>query len=96
MSSEECIFSAQAFHFTLAGKFKSTFIISESANFTLGCNSTGAHFNPTKVTHGDRTDAVRHVGDLGNVRTDGNGTATFNFTVDMVSLFTNSTNSVVR
>jgi Cu-Zn family superoxide dismutase len=29
--------------------------------------------NPHSKTHGDRTDDVRHVGDLGNIETDAQG-----------------------
>src|SRR5258708_37526083 len=83
-----------SFHSAPAYSSRNSFI-SQSANFSLGCNSTGTHFNPTNVTHGDRTDLIRHVGDLGNIQTDVNGTSTFNFTVNMISLFVNSTNSFI-
>ena len=43
------------------------------------CGSTGMHFNPFNMTHGDITSPVRHVGDLGNVlAVDGSIIATLN------------------
>ena len=35
------------------------------------CKSTGGHYNPMAVDHGNRN--VGHVGDLGNVNADSNG-----------------------
>ena len=46
------------------------FHIHDFGDFSDGCMSTGAHFNPLNMTHGDRMDEMRHLGDMGNVRSD--------------------------
>ena len=59
--------------------------------FSCGGSSTGGHYNPFGVTHGNRDDAVRHVGDLGNIRAvdDGAGgtVAELDWTDPQASLF---------
>ncbi|VVU94643.1 Copper/zinc superoxide dismutase (SODC) [seawater metagenome] len=41
--------------------------IHEKADFSKGCESAGAHFNPFNKKHGGAVSIERHVGDLGNI-----------------------------
>lgn len=41
--------------------------------------SAGGHFNPEDVEHGAPTDDIRHIGDLGNLPTNAQGTADVDF-----------------
>jgi superoxide dismutase, Cu-Zn family len=49
--------------------------------------STGGHYNPDKLKHGARDDAVRHVGDLGNVLADANGVVSTSYSDNVITLF---------
>ena len=51
------------------------------------CTAAGLHFNPENVNHGDRLAQVRHVGDLGNFKTNDKGEAHVEFNDRLVSLF---------
>ncbi|XP_021692107.1 superoxide dismutase [Cu-Zn], chloroplastic isoform X2 [Hevea brasiliensis] len=51
------------------------FHLHEYGDTTNGCISTGAHFNPTNMTHGAPEDEVRHAGDLGNIVANADGVA---------------------
>ncbi|KAI9874740.1 MAG: Superoxide dismutase [Cu-Zn] [Pleopsidium flavum] len=53
---------------------------------TNGCTSAGPHFNPFSKTHGAPDDQERHVGDLGNFKTDGQGNAKATVTDKLIKL----------
>jgi Cu-Zn family superoxide dismutase len=53
----------------------------------------GGHFNPTKQPHAGPDDAHRHVGDLGNIKADAGGKATYKRVDKMISL--NGMNSII-
>mgnify|MGYP000933053082 FL=1 len=69
------------------------FHIHEYGDLTEGCKSAGPHFNPHGKEHGGPLDKERHVGDLGNLKTDDKGVAYAAMTDELISLF--GENSVI-
>jgi Cu-Zn family superoxide dismutase len=66
--------SSRGFHIHVAG------------DLSGGCASAGGHYNPAKKDHGSPTDSNRHVGDLGNIKTDAKGVSIGTLKDDLVKL----------
>lgn len=58
--------------------------IHEFGNLSDGCNTAGAHFNPMGLNHGAPDSQVRHVGDLGNISSNGPDQAAVLSTTDFL------------
>uniref|UniRef100_A0A0B6ZR11 Superoxide dismutase [Cu-Zn] n=1 Tax=Arion vulgaris TaxID=1028688 RepID=A0A0B6ZR11_9EUPU len=72
-------------------RLKHGFHVHEKGNLTGGCDSTLGHYNPFGVNHGGPDDAVRHVGDFGNIEQTPEGTVDVTITDRVASLFGTTT-----
>ena len=62
------------------------FHVHEAGDLTDKCASACAHFNPYGNTHGCPGMSKRHVGDLGNIKTNNKGEARYTFYDNVIKL----------
>jgi Cu-Zn family superoxide dismutase len=62
------------------------FHVHESGDLSNKCESLCAHFNPYNTKHGDINSDERHVGDLGNLKTDNDGNVKYKIIDKMIKL----------
>jgi len=72
------------------------FHVHEYGDLSDGCNSMCAHLNPYNETHGGPETIHRHVGDLGNLKSDGHGCANYRFYDNMIKLRGTKSNIIGR
>jgi copper chaperone for superoxide dismutase len=60
--------------------------IFECGDISAGCSSVGEHFNPRDVRHGSPDSNERHIGDLGNIKTNQLGRAEFKFSDHLIKV----------
>ena len=87
--TEELISNKCKIELNLTGLFPNSlhgFHVHEAGDLTDKCSSMCAHFNPYNTNHGCPGASERHVGDLGNIRTNSKGEAKYFFYDDVIKL----------
>jgi|UniRef100_A0A6C0E2L9 Cu-Zn family superoxide dismutase len=72
------------------------FHVHEAGDLSDKCTSMCAHFNPYGNTHGCPGMSKRHVGDLGNIKTNDNGDSIYTFYDNVIKLRGNKCNIIGR
>jgi Cu-Zn family superoxide dismutase len=72
------------------------FHVHEAGDLTDKCTSMCAHFNPYGNTHGCPGMSKRHVGDLGNIKTNNKGQARYTFYDNVIKLRGTKSNIIGR
>jgi Cu-Zn family superoxide dismutase len=80
----------------LKPKSKHGFHVHEAGDLTDKCTSMCSHFNPFGNTHGCPGMKNRHVGDLGNIQTNGKGEAKYTFYDNIIKLRGSKSNIIGR
>ena len=72
------------------------FHVHEAGDLTDKCTSMCSHFNPYGNTHGCPGMSKRHVGDLGNIKTNNKGEARYTFYDNVIKLRGTNSNIIGR
>ena len=72
------------------------FHVHEAGDLTDKCTSMCAHFNPYRKNHGCPGMSERHVGDLGNIKTNSKGEAKYSFYDNVIKLRGSKCNIIGR